>query len=133
MGMIDSKEQAVYAARRKLADLGCVQGGKISNENAGKATAAFIRSLIQDGNWSYLDELTSELPDAAKGKLWSLVAQALDTNESADDAETGAHLRDAATTYLADEIDLAAAYLPLWSELVADDYDEEQARERLTA
>ena len=127
--MNDSMERARQAAREKLLDLGCSFEQTPSLNSVGQATAAYIRSLIQDGDLGYLCELIGEHPDAWLLKRFSLLAQGIDSNHSADFAAIGAHEADGACSYLSKEIDQIISELPTWAELHADDYDEDYHRE----
>ena len=127
--MNNSIENARRAAREKLLDLGCSFEQTPSLNSVGQATAAYIRSLIQDGDLGYLRELAGEQPDAWLLKQSSLIAQALDSNHTADHAAIGAHEADGACSYLSKEIDQIISELPTWAELHADDYDEDYERE----
>ena len=132
--MKNSIENARRAARNKLLDLGCTFENTPDLDAAAQATAAYIRSLVQDGDLGYLCELITEPSDAWLLKRFSLLAQALDSNHSADHAAIGAHEADGAYSYLSKEIDQIISELPTWAELHADDYDEDYHRElRATA
>ena len=132
--MSNSIDNARLAARNKLLDLGCSFENAPDMDATAQAAAAYIRSLVQDGDLGYLCELITEPPDAWLLKRFSLLAQALDSNHSADHAAIGAHEADGACSYLSKEIDQIISELPTWAELHADDYDEDYHRElRATA
>ena len=123
--MNNSIDNARRAARNKLLDLGCTFEDAPDLDATAQATAAYIRSLVQDGDLGYLCELIGEQQDAWLLKRFSLLAQALDSNHTADHAAIGAHEADGAYSYLGKEIDQIISELPTWAELHADDYDEE--------
>ena len=132
--MNNSIDNARRAARDKLLGLGCSFEDSPDMDATAQATAAYIRSLVQDGNLGYLCELIGEQPDAWLLKRFSLLAQALDSNHSADHAAIGAHEADGAYSYLSKEIDRVISELPTYAEIHADDYDEDYHRElRATA
>ena len=132
--MNNSIDNARRAARNTLIDLGCTFEDAPDLDATAQATAAYIRSLVQDGDLGYLCELIGEQPDAWLLKRFSLLAQALDSNHSADHAAIGAHEADGAYSYLSKEIDRVISELPSYAEIHADDYDEDYYRElRATA
>ena len=73
-------------------------------EDRAQAAAAYIRSLIRDGDIGYLCELVTEQSQQVILKRASLLAQALDTNRGTDHAALGAHECDAVWACLDDEI-----------------------------
>lgn len=125
--MTDSMDNARRAARDYLLSRGFHRGSTVGPEESGRATAAYIRSLIRDGDLIYLCELLTELPDSVLLKRFSLIAQALDTNGGEDHKAIGAHECDGVSGYLAAEIDAVIADLPTRAELTRDDYEEEAA------
>ena len=102
--MKNSIRNARRAAKDRLWAMG-YNHDTVDSAGVGIACAAYIRSLVQDGDLGYLTELLVEHNDGNMLKIFTLLAQCLETNRDDQFTALGSYTADLAATYLGNEID----------------------------
>jgi hypothetical protein len=131
--MSNTIDNARKAAARALEREDAYRGEPLSLEQASRAAAEYIRSLIRDRATGYLREILSECSNDGLLRLMSKIAQALETNDNFDCIAAGSYHADLVASYLTNEIEAAADSLESRAEVraqIAADHYWEQRRER---
>lgn len=119
-----TQDNARRAARDELLQAGYYRGQYLDQTGYDLAAAAYIRSLIRDGDVGYLVELFSENSDANLLKLYGLIAQSIQDRQARSSDAVGNYMGDMIGSYLTAEVEAAIEMLPTLSELARDEHEQ---------